>query len=163
MLLARVAAHDDLVLSPLRFAAPWLFLAACSSTTPEASGTASPASQPSASAPAFTASSKPVEAVPLNETPTLDAQVEAAKADLTGHLGVAAGEIAVKSVRKVQWRNAALGCAPPEGGFFAQVITPGAQILLEHGGVVYAYHSGRDGVPFRCTHPQPPYEGDALE
>ncbi|MFU8795679.1 MAG: hypothetical protein ACNA7X_00070 [Dehalococcoidia bacterium] len=68
--------------------------------------------------------------------------VELAKADLAGRKGIEKEQIAVVSVKAVEWPDASLGCPEP-GMFYAQVITPGCRILLSHDGQTYRYHTDR--------------------
>ncbi|MEO1233774.1 MAG: hypothetical protein AAFZ18_33235 [Myxococcota bacterium] len=88
--------------------------------------------------------------------------VDKALAHLSEKLGVAASEIQVALAERVMWRNSGLGCPPPEGGFFAMVLTKGSRVHLVHGKNRYAYHAGPDDDPFYCEHPKdplPPNEG----
>jgi hypothetical protein len=78
--------------------------------------------------------------------------IEVALADLASRLGVAKASIAVIAANSVVWPDAALGCPIPDMRY-RQVPVDGAQILLEHGGRVYAYHSGGDRGPFLCADP----------
>jgi len=75
-----------------------------------------------------------------NVEPGAEKAVAAAKADLMQRLGVTEEAIVVKSIEEVQWRDASLGCPQP-GMMYAQVITPGFQIVLEVEGQTYEYHT----------------------
>jgi hypothetical protein len=68
------------------------------------------------------------------------ALVADAKADLAQRKGVGEDEIAVVSVEATKWPDASLGC-PEEGMMYAQVITPGYQILLSAEGETYDYRT----------------------
>lgn len=119
-----------------------------------------PGGQPTASGqpsspPGGGSSSKPM-------TPDMKPIVDKCRADLAERLGVAAEEIEVALAQRVVWRNSGLGCPPPEGAFYAQVLTNGSRVHLVHGKTRFAYHAGPDDDPFFCKHPQdplPPSEG----
>ena len=72
-----------------------------------------------------------------------------AAADLAGQLGIAADAFTVRSVERVEWNDASLGCGRP-GQMYAQVITPGYRIVLEANGQSYEYHTGRSSTVIRC-------------
>ena len=60
--------------------------------------------------------------------------------ELAGRLGVAASRLKVVSVEPVAWPDASLGC-PQEGYAYAQVVTPGYRVVMEHNGQQYTYHT----------------------
>ena len=68
---------------------------------------------------------------------------------------VAAKDIRVVSEEEVTWSSSALGCAKP-GQMYLTVLTPGFRVVLEHDGVQYAYHAGRDQRFFLCNTPETP-------
>jgi hypothetical protein len=73
--------------------------------------------------------------------PGSESLVARAKEELTQRLALAStDEIRVASVQSIEWRDASLGC-PLEGFMYAQVITPGFQIILEAKGLQYDYHT----------------------
>jgi hypothetical protein len=84
----------------------------------------------------------------------LQALVDTATADLRKRLGDAEKDAEIKVVRaaRVTWRTAALGCPQPDRGY-AQVLTPGALVVLRAGGSDYQYHSTPAGPPFLCEPP----------
>lgn len=97
------------------------------------------------------------EAAPTSVPPTSTAQPPAgegegaqeaaaaeAKADLASRLEVDAEDIAVVSVEAKEWSDASLGC-PEEGEMYAQVLTPGYQIILEVDGTRYDYRADQGG------------------
>lgn len=75
--------------------------------------------------------------------------VESAISDLVRRLKVSAGQIEVVRSEEVEWPDASLGC-PQEGMAYAQVVTPGFQVLLQVDGRVFDYHAGPDGDVFLC-------------
>lgn len=87
--------------------------------------------------------------------PGLQSFVEVAVEDLAGRLGVQAGDIRIVSAEAVSWGDTSLGCPQP-GMRYAQVVTDGTQIVLEHDGDRYDYHSGGDRTPFLCEQPSAP-------
>jgi hypothetical protein len=62
---------------------------------------------------------------------------------LAERLGVSQDSIAVKEIKSVEWPDTSLGCPQP-GTTYAQVITPGYEIVLRVKGQVYVYHTGGD-------------------
>jgi hypothetical protein len=82
--------------------------------------------------------------------------IDAAAVDLTQRFTIDGDTpIIVTEANEVTWPDASLGC-PAKGMQYAQVLTPGVQIVLEHDGRSYAYHAGSVGVPTYCPRPQPP-------
>lgn len=77
---------------------------------------------------------------PSGEQPGEQQVVDVAKADLAQRLNISAGEIQVVKVEAVQWRDSSLGCPKP-GMMYAQVITPGYQIILSAQGKEYDYRA----------------------
>lgn len=71
---------------------------------------------------------------------TEPAAVEAVRRELAGRLGVAASSLKAVSVEPVAWPDASLGC-PQEGYAYAQVVTPGYRVVMEHNGQRYTYHT----------------------
>jgi hypothetical protein len=63
------------------------------------------------------------------------------KQDLAEREKLSQDEITVVSVQAVEWRDASLGCPQP-GHMYAQVITPGYEIVLRAQGQEYTYHAG---------------------
>lgn len=82
---------------------------------------------------------------PPDDTPTAEVEelpqpvllaVEAAALEA----GVAEDEVQILSFAQSEWSSTALGC--PQPGFsYAQVVTPGYEILLRAGEQEYEYHS----------------------
>ena len=87
-------------------------------------------------------------APPLKETPP-DAVVQMAIDALGGVLGVDASAVALVTIERQDFGDAALGCAQP-GEMAASVITPGYQVMLSVGGVQYELHVNVDGTMVRC-------------
>ncbi len=85
---------------------------------------------------------------PSGELPAEPRVVEVAKADLAQRLNLSADEIQVVKVDSVQWRDASLGCPKP-GMMYAQVITPGYQIILSAQGKEYDYRATEEHA-FLC-------------
>ncbi len=71
--------------------------------------------------------------------------LDMARRDLSQRLGVALDKIEVVSTMPVQWSDASLGCPQP-GQMYAQVITPGLQIVLKVNGKSYEYHTSYTSV-----------------
>jgi len=66
-----------------------------------------------------------------------------ARQDLLERLKVTTGEITLVRAEEVQWSDSSLGCPKP-GMMYAQVITPGYRIVLEHAGQEFDYHVGNN-------------------
>jgi hypothetical protein len=97
----------------------------------------------------------PVTSAGMDLSPEAALLVEKAKQDLSTRADVSPGDIAVKSVEAVQWRDGSLGCPQPGMGYIT-VITPGYLIRLEAKGQAYEYHASVDTVVW-CRDPQAPY------
>jgi hypothetical protein len=65
---------------------------------------------------------------------------EAAKSDLAQRLNINSDQIEVRAIESRQWPDASLGCPQP-GMMYAQVITPGFQIILSAAGQEYDYRT----------------------
>ena len=97
---------------------------------------------------AMTPTEKPVS--------TRDALVALARQDLAGRLGFGPEQadhgISVIQATAQEWPDASLGCPQP-GMMYAQVITPGYQIILEAAGRRYDYRAPlrREGPVRLCT------------
>lgn len=76
--------------------------------------------------------------------------VDAVVADMARLLGVEAEQIEVSSVQARRWPTSGLGCEKP-GEMYLQVITPGYQITLKAGDVVYTYHTDSQGRFVLCS------------
>ncbi len=81
--------------------------------------------------------------------------------DLASRLEVEASTITTHAAVLVVWPDASLGCPQPDM-FYAQVMTDGSVIELEHDGRYYRYHTGGTQGPFICpqlltktTRPEP--------
>jgi hypothetical protein len=83
------------------------------------------------------------------ESVSLDRVVELARADLAMMLDLDGSDITTVDASLVTWPDASLGCPEP-GAIYPQTPTDGASVLLGVGGQTYEFHSGHDGVPFRC-------------
>lgn len=76
--------------------------------------------------------------------PTPETTLELLAANyLAGKLGVGTGEITLVSSDAAEWADASLGCPQPDAAY-AQVVTPGYKITLEHEGDAYTVHSNGD-------------------
>lgn len=67
---------------------------------------------------------------------------------LAEELDIPVSEVAVISVRSVQWPDSSIGCPQP-GQAYLQVITPGHKIALRARDQVYVMHEA-GGKPFLC-------------
>ena len=70
--------------------------------------------------------------------------------NLAERLEVPTREISVLEGELVAWPDTSFGCPEP-GRSYAQVVSSGSLILLDHAGTIYRYHSGGDDPrPFLC-------------
>jgi len=84
----------------------------------------------------------------IPETPNvLDSLIAKAVADLAARLGIDAGEIQVIKTESATWGDTSLGVPEPDK-MYAQVLTPGYQIWLGFGAIVYTYHTDYARVVF---------------
>lgn len=73
-----------------------------------------------------------------------------ARDTLAKELGVPADAINVQSAEPAQWPDSCLGAAAA-GEMCAQVITPGFEVVLEHDGDQYVYHTNASGTSVRSA------------
>ena len=85
------------------------------------------------------------------------AVVQQVSQDLAARLGIDESEITVVGVEIVEWSDSSLGCPAP-GYAYAQVITPGFQIILESGAQQYDYHTDSNGNFVLCGEDGQPVE-----
>ncbi len=133
-------------------AAGTLLISACSAPV-------APSPTATAAAP-DSAFQSPAQPEPAPDTATNErALAQPAIDDLAGRLGAAPESIAVVEINEVDWPDASLGCPAPGMGY-AQVITPGVQVILESGGQTYEYHGKSLDDLFLCgvDGPVPPLE-----
>ena len=80
----------------------------------------------------------------FDPTAITDAQalkmIALAKASLARKFNIGENQIHLSSVGAVTWPDAGLGC-PQAGVIYAEVITPGYQILFEAQGKIFSYHT----------------------
>jgi hypothetical protein len=96
---------------------------------------------------------KPKASLPAEPGREIDVEArlaDLAKADLAQQLKIPVGQIEVARMEAVEWPDASLGC-PKAGMMYAQVITPGYQIILSVQGKEYDYHTNLTDV-FLCEH-----------
>ncbi len=125
----------------------------------------SPTDPPPTSASTTTSATAPATA-PSDDLgaigPTMQRLVDVAATDLVERFDLSGlapdNPIVVTAAEEVTWRNSALGC-PMKDMQYAQVLTPGIRIVLEHDGTAYAYHSGAGQDPFYCARPETPAPG----
>lgn len=71
-----------------------------------------------------------------------------ARAHLAQELGTPVENIIIQSIEHVDWPDASLG-APEPGYMYAQMITSGYRIRLQHGTIIHEYHSDASGGTLR--------------
>jgi hypothetical protein len=77
----------------------------------------------------------------LQRSPETEARLaKVAQTDLARRLGIARGDIQVVQIKAVDWPDTSLGCPRP-GMMYAQMITPGYQIILSARGQEYDYRA----------------------
>lgn len=72
-----------------------------------------------------------------------------ARTELADQLGIPAEQISVVQGEAMRWSDSSLGCPEP-GKMYAQAITPGYQIILEHDGQQFDYRANEQGYLKRC-------------
>lgn len=82
----------------------------------------------------------------------VDLLVDRAKRDLAVQQNTNADAVTLVSAEYRDWPDSALGCPRP-GMMYAQVITPGYLITLEHDGATYEYHTDTnpEGMMVLCS------------
>jgi hypothetical protein len=97
--------------------------------------------------------STPEGAEPLEDpalaTPDADVEAEPALAAIASELGVARDDLDVVEVTPQVWPDTSLGCPRPDM-LYAQVITPGFQILVDVNGDRIEFHADERGTVVRC-------------
>ena len=97
----------------------------------------------------------PAEDLLTQQTPFPEAAMELVNItiqDLAQRLGVGLDEITVVHYEEVNWPDASLGCPLP-GIDYAQVITPGYQILLKSDEDGFNYHADKEDIIILCEDP----------
>ena len=97
------------------------------------------------------------QTVPANSS-GLQTVIDKAIADLAQRLAVSTDEIDLLEARSVTWPDASLGC-PQKDMVYAQVLTPGYLIMLEHDGNTYEYHASTGNTVITCVNPSRPVPG----
>ena len=99
-----------------------------------------------------------IMATPTPGIPVPENLIDLAKNKLAQRLSIPVGEIRLVEARPVMWPDSSLGC-PQAGMEYAQVLTPGYLILLEHAGAIFEYHASRGNYVVTCENPSPPVPG----
>lgn len=84
--------------------------------------------------------------------------IDKAKEHLANRLSVPIDLVNFNKVFDVTWPDSSLGC-PQDGMMYAQVLTPGYLIQLEHGNIQYEYHSNKGTSLVSCENPVQPLPG----
>jgi len=93
--------------------------------------------------------------MPSPATSTLQNLTELAREDLAKRLSIPITKISLLEAKKVTWSDSSLGC-PQDGFVYAQILTPGYLIVLEHDNNRYEYHAGKGPNVIYCPNPIPP-------
>ena len=146
-----------LLRAALSLAVLLVVLSACGGSEGQASTTVAPAAakverqtpaiptiMPTAATPTATPgapSTEPARPTTVSVAPSTEPEaVQAVRRELAGRLSVAVSHLKAVSVESVTWPDASLGC-PQEGYAYAQVVTPGYRVVMEHNGQRYTYHT----------------------
>ena len=81
----------------------------------------------------------------LDLGPEALAAADAARADLAARLDIDAEEPELVGLMPDEWGDTSLGC-PDEDTAYAQVVTSGYSVMLDHMGTEYEYHVSSDGA-----------------
>jgi hypothetical protein len=100
------------------------------------------------------------QSMPSPFTPDLQNLIEKAREHLANRLSISIDQVIFIAAYDVTWPDSSLGC-PQEGMAYAQVLTPGYLIQLEHGSIQYEYHSGKSMQQVvSCENPGQPLPGN---
>ena len=91
----------------------------------------------------------PTNLDPSDLDPTATRMVQKAREHLMKKFNVSNDQITVFSVQRVTWPDASLGCPQPEN-LYAQVLTPGFQIMFEASGKTFSYHTDESDIVVLC-------------
>ena len=92
----------------------------------------------------------------INPDPQAQKMIQLAKESLSRKFKINEDQIHLSSVEAMTWSDAGLGC-PQAGIVYAQVITPGFQILFEAIGQTFSYHTDNTERVILCD-VRPPHE-----
>ena len=81
--------------------------------------------------------------------------IDLAKQEMAQRLSISIAEISLVEAKPVVWPDTSLGCRQ-EGIIYAQVLTPGYLILLQHAGNTFEYHTNKGRTIVTCEKPSPP-------
>ena len=105
---------------------------------------------PVASVPAASRAPPMSDVIPSTGPASLNAAVEAARADAAHRTGVPVHNLVLLSAESVTWSDGSLGCPQP-GTMYTQALVPGYRIRIDAGGQILDYHAGaRGGAPRLC-------------
>ena len=79
---------------------------------------------------------------------------------LSERLGVDMDAVSVEGITETEWPDASLGC-PAEGEMYAQVVTPGYEIVLSVDGETYSFHTDNSGAMVLCDDEGRPVSEDS--
>ncbi len=82
-------------------------------------------------------------------TPVATTDMAPIVAAIARELGVSVDAVNVVSVMPQTWPDSALGCPQP-GMLYAQVLTPGFQVVVDSGGAQIEFHTDERGTVVRC-------------
>ncbi len=119
-----------------------LFTAGCQSNTIPTENVNIPTSASEVSSPLPSENNEGVDMSDptINIDPNAEKMIQLAKESLAKKFKVNEDQIYLFSVESIVWPDASLGC-PQAGLVYAQVLTPGYQILFEAAGQSYSYHT----------------------
>ena len=92
----------------------------------------------------------------INSDPKAERMIQLARESLAKQFYISEDEIRLATVKSVLWPDASLGCPEP-GVIYAQVVTPGFQILFKANGKSFTYHTDETEQVVLCG-VGPPHE-----
>ena len=99
------------------------------------------------------------QSMPAPLTEDLQNLIDKAKEHLADRMSIAIDQVNFIGAYNVTWPDTSLGC-PQDGMMYAQVLTPGYLIQLEHNNIQYEYHSGKSMQQVvYCKNPSQPLPG----
>lgn len=141
-------------MSKLTFLLCFAFLIAACSGSAEPTLLSQPEMDPSGVATAVVPTRTPT-VLPSTEIPEGAGAIVAASAyDLARRQDLPVEQIELVAVQPTEWPDSGLGC-PAEGYDYAQVITPGYEIMLRAEGMLYSYHTDQGNLLVLCLEDGP--------
>lgn len=86
---------------------------------------------------------------PPNQQATLEATMQAMRADAAQRSGLDASRLVVQPAESVTWSDGSMGCPQP-GRMYTQALVPGWRVRIQAGDQTLHYHASRGGNWIFC-------------